>query len=806
MLNLTDLKKNPPRWKEIVVISIIIAVIMAISLFFYFNSISEENQQKSDFFNLRSNSLYQEIESNLDNIFQSFEELGDSFALLENWRNFRLDIFKRLTTGKTLIEDTFTIGWAPIIYNHERTEFESFMTNITEKEYQIVDLLPNFTRIYAPERDFYGSTGVTNFPSPAIGIDLINTNRRPFMLNTIFNKTTSVSNPITLFTGDNGILVFTPSVDFQKNETIFVIVYVLFIEDLFNIIAKDNLENNNLNLIVTDKSDDRYADGKIVWTNLDVSDKDARTNKGKKFTYNLFGRKYQFQYLKNGDFNSEFENNEKIVILGLGTALSLLILIILLYLVTFQKSQEKKTHQAILETHQLTFQRIISYICHEIRSPLSFIYTMIYLHRNIKIEEESMNKLLDSCQQTKTIIDDVLDLQKMVEGKIQTSYSPINPIEIAKDILDDYLIMISTNINTSIIVNKELNNNHIIHTDSVRLRQLIINGLSNASKFTETGYIRIVLKRLNYNYSDYLSVEIINTGRGLKDINTKKLFIPFSQGLDNSQGIESHYQKSFLSEKMKNEDESHDNQIPKVFEESYQLGEIDDENNNNNNNYETIYQSQGKKSVSQESTIKSSGLGLPICKILSRLLGGDIILEDDDKIRATRFQFIILDNINQYSIPIIMDNEDDEQQEESYKIYQSTMVDNLILDKKFNILIIDDNRNNQLSISLLLQKLKHTSEICEDGLYLDYNKINDYDFIFLDIIMKHSNGEEIVNVIKQKGYQGLVIATTGNVSYETFKRYHQIGFDGIITKPIVNHKLNGYLHKIHSDKEWMILH
>jgi CheY-like chemotaxis protein len=86
-----------------------------------------------------------------------------------------------------------------------------------------------------------------------------------------------------------------------------------------------------------------------------------------------------------------------------------------------------------------------------------------------------------------------------------------------------------------LILNIEENVPQFIKADSIKIKQILVNLLSNSFKFTEFGEVRLEVKSLNLSNEDIsrLKFSVIDTGKGIKLINNKKIFSSFEQE-DNS--------------------------------------------------------------------------------------------------------------------------------------------------------------------------------------------------------------------------------------------------------------------------------
>jgi len=175
-----------------------------------------------------------------------------------------------------------------------------------------------------------------------------------------------------------------------------------------------------------------------------------------------------------------------------------------------------------------------------------------------------------------------------------------------------------------------------------------------------------------------------------------------------------------------------------------------------------------------------TGLGLSIAKRLVEMLGGKIALESTiDK--GSNFNFYI-DALE------VNDFKEDKNEE-------------LMVDFDAHVLIAEDNKTNQLLITILLDELGITYAVVNDGLEaikaLEQEK---FDAVLMDINMPNLNGIEATVQIKERGLTLPIIALTANAMKEDIEEYFTVGMCAHISKPIDNTKLIEVLSKILNKK------
>jgi len=179
-----------------------------------------------------------------------------------------------------------------------------------------------------------------------------------------------------------------------------------------------------------------------------------------------------------------------------------------------------------------TKSSFLASMSHEIRTPMNAITGMAELLLRSDLGDEARSYAQDIKQAGNnliSIINDILDFSKIEAGKMEivpVTYllsSLINDtVNIIRTRLKDKPIRFFTNIDGQ-IPNK-------LYGDEVRIRQILINLLSNAAKFTERGHISLsITMRQRKGNRIWLDFSVTDTGKGIKPEDQKKLFGEFVQ-------------------------------------------------------------------------------------------------------------------------------------------------------------------------------------------------------------------------------------------------------------------------------------
>ncbi len=169
---------------------------------------------------------------------------------------------------------------------------------------------------------------------------------------------------------------------------------------------------------------------------------------------------------------------------------------------------------------------------HEIREPMNGVLGMTRLLMETPLSDEQkgyVDAVHFSGQALLTIINDILDLSRMEAGKLRLDridFDLVNVVERTVDLLRPKATAKCLSLNLAIAPDLP----RALSGDPGRLRQLLMNLLGNAVKFTETGHIRLDLSLLGDDGARIrLGMEIEDTGIGIPEHLQASLFTPYAQ-------------------------------------------------------------------------------------------------------------------------------------------------------------------------------------------------------------------------------------------------------------------------------------
>jgi PAS domain S-box-containing protein len=200
---------------------------------------------------------------------------------------------------------------------------------------------------------------------------------------------------------------------------------------------------------------------------------------------------------------------------------------------------DRKRAEAAAERARLAAQAasqaksdFLANMSHEIRTPMTAIVGFADLLADPAVaapaRAECVGRIRRNADHLLNLLNDMLDVSKIEAGKLTIDPIPCSPVGIVRDVASMMRerasrkgILLETKFEAPLPAT--------VRTDPTRVRQVLVNLVGNAIKFTETGSVRITMRMLDAQTKPRLAIDVADTGIGITDEQLSRLFEPFMQ-------------------------------------------------------------------------------------------------------------------------------------------------------------------------------------------------------------------------------------------------------------------------------------
>ncbi len=476
---------------------------------------------------------------------------------------------------------------------------------------------------------------------------------------------------------------------------------------------------------------------------------------------------------------------------------------------------------------------------HEIRTPMNAIVGMSELalrEEKLAPAKEHVLTIKQASANLLAIINDILDFSKIESGKLEII--PANYL--FSSLVNDVVSIIRMRVVDSrlrFVVNIDSNIPNALFGDEIRVRQVLLNILSNAVKYTKKGFISFSVNgKIKEEGTVLLTIDVADSGKGIRNEDIGKLFGDFIQvDMTANKGIEGTglglaitknlvYAMggdiSIYSEYGKGS--TFTITLPQKINSPEPLASVE----NPEEKSVLVYERRQIHADSMICNIDNLGVNCTRVKnneeLYAKLKTKDysfifvpyVLLEDVKKILSelgskiqivalTGFGHTITDKdlgtlampVHSISVANILNGISDTF---SYSA-NSYRFSNTFIAPEARVIIVDDiSTNLQVAEGLLLPYKMHV-DLCLSGAEaIEAVKENNYDLVFMDHMMPEMDGVEAAKHIRELGerFQNLpIIALTANAVSGVKEMFLANGFNDFLSKPIDTVKLNGILGK-----------
>lgn len=350
--------------------------------------------------------------------------------------------------------------------------------------------------------------------------------------------------------------------------------------------------------------------------------------------------------------------------------------------------------------------QFISAMSHEIRTPFGAVLGILDILGDTKLTQDQ-KQLIETAEKTSRsllrIINDVLDYARISSGSVKIVNEPFR----APDVFDDVHRLFSMQAKDSHIdlrVRDEKADDIYLSGDIGRIRQILMNFVSNAIKYTKDGTVELIVETRKKSGQSYdLVCKVKDSGRGISE-----------------------------------DKQAH------LFEEFYMAEEIDTR------------------------ATEGTGLGLTICKTLTKMMGGTIGVDSQPGAGATFW----------VSLPL--------QRTEAVGVHIEDTSEIKRIEGK-RVLLAEDNATNRMVVSRILEKQGVNLTVATNGVEaLTCLDTCGFDLLLTDVFMPEMGGKELVQILragKTINSKIPVIALTAMGDIHEAEQLKAYGVDRVILKP-----------------------
>ncbi len=475
---------------------------------------------------------------------------------------------------------------------------------------------------------------------------------------------------------------------------------------------------------------------------------------------------------------------------------------------------------------------------HEIRTPMNAVLGMSELALRESPPDGIRDKILSIRQagdSLLTIINDILDFSKIESGCMELAEAPYRLSSLLNDLMG---IIRPRSLESAAVftVNVDSRLPDLLFGDEVRLRQIILNLLSNAFKYTHAGSISLIVSGEVSASEVALSFSVVDTGIGIKPANMKHLFTNFAR-LDNTanKGIEGTGLGLAIARNLANlmggdikvesvygEGSTFTATVPQHFKVYQRFAKVETPSRKKvavfdscQANLESLRREMENLGVSVETAVDADSFRSALEN------GGEFthLLVEASQVRTarevladlpSRARFIVMSRTGQggghsgnhlelpcYSLSLAdLLNEARENRTD----YRERVLEARFTAPEARVLLVDDIITNIRVAEGLLAPYNFQIDSCTSGeLAVEHVRQNSYDLIFMDHMMPGMDGVEAAKAIRALGDPERcvvpIIALTANAMSGTREMFLENGLDGFLAKPIELGKLNEVVEK-----------
>lgn len=482
-----------------------------------------------------------------------------------------------------------------------------------------------------------------------------------------------------------------------------------------------------------------------------------------------------------------------------------------------------------------TKSAFVSNISHEIRTPMNAIVgmTQIMLRQDDLSNQnrDYLTNIQNSGNALLTLINDLLDISKIESGKMELVEEDYDFMTMLSDLGMIILNRIGSK-PVELLYDIDPDIPARLSGDALRIRQIIINLMNNATKFTEEGYVRLTVRVNQIQQKDMeLFISVQDTGQGIREEDLSKLFGTFQQvdtkknhhkegtglGLSISKqlvelmhgtiGVKSEYGKGSefyftIHQQIVEEEKAAQiadgrktavagktenaaaEEILRELTEKYGLTYVEDIMSCPPPELPFYYFTDNYNLLTEAEKQRLNEWNATICGLQNPMAENDFPGE----------MLTINKPLYSYNFCNLIENREEKPEDKKISSDGNNVQDsapqlNDFTAPEARVLIVDDNEINRMVAEEMLKPLQLQMDTASDGRQaLEMIQQETYDLVLMDHLMPVMNGIEAVEALRKlEGdyYKNLpVIALTGNTGKDQQEEYLRVGMSDYLSKPI----------------------